>query len=95
MPNCFKSVSPTSIYLVLTSDKRKICNINVIETGLLHFQLMLAATLEGSFLKKGPRIVTYRDYSKFNNIVFREMAGKELDSNSLMKQNFNIFDSNN
>ena len=37
-------------------------------------------------------IVTYRDYGKFNNIAFREMVRKGLNSNSSMKTNFNIFD---
>ena len=54
---------------------------------------MVATTLKGSFHKKGPSIITYREYSEFNNISFREMLGKELSSNSAMKQNFNIFDS--
>ena len=46
-----------------------------------------------NFLKLNSRIITYRDYSKFNNISFSEMVGKELSLNSAMKQNFNIFDS--
>ena len=50
----------------------------MIETELSDFHAMVAATLEGSFHKKGPRIVTYRDYSKFNNFIFREMVRKEL-----------------
>ena len=54
---------------------------------------MVVTTLKGSFHKKGPRIITYRDYSKFDNHVFREKVGEELNSKPLMKQNFNIFDS--
>ena len=46
VPTCFKSDSPTSIDLVLTSDKRKICNINVIETRLSDFHAMVATTLK-------------------------------------------------
>ena len=91
VPPCVKSNSPTCIDLALSSDKRKICKINAIETRLSDFHAMVETTLKGSFHKKGPKTVTYRDYSKFNSIVFREMVGKELDSNSLMKQIFNIF----
>ena len=93
VPTCFKSDNPTCIELVLTIDKRKISYINVIETGLSDFHAMVATTLKGSFHKNGPRIITYRDYSKVNNIAFREMVGKELNSNSSMKQDFSIFDS--
>ena len=85
VPTCFKSNSPTCIDLVLTSDKRKICNIKVIETELSDFHVMVTTTLIGSFYKKGPRIIAYRDYSKFNNISFREMARKELNSKSARK----------
>ena len=93
VPTCFKSDSPTCIYLILTSDKRKLSNIRAIETGLSDFHAMVVTTLKGSFHKKGPRIITYRDYSKFDNHVFREKVGEELNSKPLMKQNFNIFDS--
>ena len=93
VPTCFKSDSPTCIDLILTSDKRKLANIRAIETGLSDFHAMVVTTLKGSFHKKGPRIITYRDYSKFDNHVFREKVGEELNSKPLMKQNFNIFDS--
>ena len=43
--------------------------------------------------KKGTRIITYRDYSKFKNITFREMVGKELSSNSSRKEDFSVFNS--
>ena len=54
---------------------------------------MVATTVKGNFHRKGPRIVAYREYSKFNNIAFREMVGKELNSNSSMKQDFSVFNS--
>ena len=93
VPTCFKSDSPACIDLMLTSDKRKLANIRAMETGLSDFHAMVVTTLKGSFHKKGPRIITYRDYSKFDNHVFREKVGEELNSKPLMKQNFNIFDS--
>ena len=93
VPTCFKFDNPTCIDLILTSDKRKISSINVIETELSYFHAMVATTLKGSFHKNGPRKITYRDYSKFDSIAFREVVGKELNSNSLMKQDSTIFDS--
>ena len=54
---------------------------------------MVVITLKGSFHRKGPRIITYRDYSKFDNHACREKVGEELNSKPLMKQDFNTFDS--
>ena len=93
VPTCFKSDSPTCIDLILTSDKRKLANTNAIETGLSDFHAMVVTTLKGSFHKKGPRIITYRDYSKFDNHTFREKVGEELNSKPLMTEDFNTFDS--
>ena len=93
VPTCFKFDSPTCIDLILTSDKRKLANIRAIEAGLSDFHAMVVTTLKGSFHKKGPRIITYRDYSKFDNHAFREKVGKELNSKPLMKKDFNTFDS--
>ena len=93
VPTCFKSDSPTCIDLILTSDKRKLANIKAIETGLSDFHAMVVTTLKGSFHKKGPRIITYRDYSKFDNHTFREKVGEEFNSKPLMTEDFNTFDS--
>ena len=32
---------------------------------------MIATVLKGRYLKRGPKIVTYRDYSRFSSIDFR------------------------
>ena len=54
---------------------------------------MVVSTLKGSFHKRGPRIITYRDYNKFDNHSFREKVGEELSSKPLLKKDFNTFDS--
>ena len=93
VPTCFKSDSPTCIDLILPSDKKKLVNISAIETGLSDFHAMVVTKLKGSFHKRGPRIITYRDYSKFDNHTFREKVGEELNSKPLMKKDFKTFDS--
>ena len=90
---CFKSDGPTYIDLILTSDKKKLANIRAVETGLSDFHAMVVTTLKGSFHKRGPRIITYRDCSKFDNHSFREKVGEELSLKPLMKEDFNTFDS--
>ena len=84
-PTCFKSDSPTCIVLILTSDTTRLKNTTTIETGLSDFHVMIATTLKGSFRK---RIITYRDYNKFNNSVFRAELQEELNSNSDGNQDF-------
>ena len=39
--------------------------------GLSDFQLLIVTVLKGGDIKRGPRIIKYSDYSKFNVIYFR------------------------
>ena len=72
VPTYFKFDSPTCTDLILTSDKKKLANIRAVETGLSDFHAMVVTTLKGSYHKRGPKIITYRDHSKFDNHSFRE-----------------------
>ena len=54
---------------------------------------MAATVLRGNFRKKGPRVVTYRDYSGFDNFSFREEVAEELSSNLLKMLAFTLFKS--
>ena len=92
-PTCFKSVSTTCIDLILTSDSGKFSNVRTIETGLSDFHAMVSTVLRGSFRKKGPRIVTYRDYSGFDNFSFREEVAEALRSNLLKVLDLSLFNS--
>ena len=76
-PTCFKSDSPTCIDLILTSDTSRLTNTATIETGLSDFHIMIATALKGGFHKRGPKVVTYRDYNKFRNSAFTaELMGE-------------------
>ena len=92
-PTHFKSVNTTCIDLILTSDSGKFSNIRTIETGLSDFHVMVATVLRGSFRKKGHRIVTYRDYSRFDDFSFREEVAEEPSSNPLKMPDFSFFGS--
>ena len=67
-PTCFKSGNPRSIDLILTDRKSSFRNTVAIETGLSDFHAMIVTLLKGGFVKRGPRIITYRDYSKFSAV---------------------------
>ena len=92
-PTCSKSVNPTCIDLILTNDSRKFSNTRTIETGLSDFHAMVATVLRSSSCKKGPRIVTYRNYSGFDNFSFREEVAEELSSDPLKMLDFSLFNS--
>ena len=51
MVTCFKFNCPTYIDLVLASDKGKLSNIKVIETGLLEYHAKVVTSLKYSFHK--------------------------------------------
>ena len=89
-PTCYKSVdNPSSIDMFLTNKASGFQNTTTIEVGLSDFHLMILTVLKSGFVKKGPRIVTYRDYSKFDPIKFRS----DLQSN-LAKDNeeYSVFE---
>ena len=89
-PTCYKSVdNPSSIDMFLTNKASGFQNTTTIEVGLSDFHLMIQTVLKSGFVKKGPRIVTYRDYSKFDPIKFRS----DLQSN-LAKDNeeYSVFE---
>ena len=66
---CFKSdTNPRTIDLILTN----------IETGLSDFHLMVSTVLKSGFVKRGPKIINYRDYSKFDDVKFRSDLREEL-----------------
>ena len=53
-----------------------------IDTGLSDFHCIIATVVKGGFVKRGPKIINYRDYRKINIDSFR----KDL-KDSLLRQN--------
>ena len=79
IPTCYKSADNTSaIDMFLTNKTSGFQNTTTIEVGLSDFHLMILTVLKSGFVKKGPRIVTYRDYSKFDPIKFRNDLKRNL-----------------
>ena len=71
-PTCFKSGNPTSIELNLTNRPSSFQNFCTIETDLSDFHSTIVTILKGGFMKRGPRIVLYRNYSKFDKNNLRQ-----------------------
>ena len=70
-PTCHKSDSPRCIDLILTNCKSHFQNTTNVETGLSDFHVMILSILKGDFIKRGPKIITYRDYKQFDIPSFR------------------------
>ena len=92
-PACFKSDRPKTIDLVLTNRTSNFQNTTSIETGLSDFHCMITTVVKGGFIKRGPKIINYRKYRKFDINRFR----KDL-RDSLLRQyqeasnNYDVFD---
>ena len=70
-PTCLKSSdNPKTIDLILTNKKRSFAWPSNVETGVSDFHVMMFTVLKSGFLKKGPKTVYYRGFSKYYNKVF-------------------------
>ena len=70
-PIFFKSDNPRCLDLILTNRNRSFQSTVVRETGLSDFDAMIFTVLKGGYVKRGPKIITYRDYSRFGTVDFR------------------------
>ena len=93
-PTCYKSAdNPSSIDMFLTNKTSGFQNTTTIEVGLSDFHLMILTVLKSGFVKRGPRIVTYRDYSKFDPIKFRSDLKSNLAKSSEAYSEYENFNS--
>ena len=58
--------------MILTNRISNFQNTVSIETGLSDFRCMIATVVKGGFIKRGPKIINYRDYRKFDIDRFRK-----------------------
>ena len=91
---CHKSDSSTWIDLILTNRSRSFKNTQTIETGLSDFHEMIVTVFRSGFVKKGPKLILYRDYKNFDVQAFRiEFTGRqsEVASDQGLIENYAIF----
>ena len=72
VPTCFKLVKAHCIDLILTNNVKRFKDARSVETGLSDFHSMIVTVVKSSFIKIGRRIITYRDYRKFDPLRFKE-----------------------
>ena len=71
-PTCYKNPANRScIDLILTNSSGSFQNSSVVETDLSDFYRMIGTVLKTAFQRLPPKIRNYRDYSNFDNGMFR------------------------
>ena len=81
-PTCFKiPEKPSCIDLILTSKPKSFESTCVIETGLSDFQRMIVSVLKMRFQKLPPRVMSYRDFSNYDNANFINSLNEVLYEN--------------
>ena len=93
-PTCHKSDSSTCIDLILTNRSRSFKNTKTIETGLSDFHEMIVTVFRSGFVRKGPKLILYRDYKKFDVQALRiELAVRlsEVGSDQGLIENYGVF----
>ena len=96
-PPCYKNhENPTCVDLILTNRPGYFQHSNVFETDISDFHLLITTQLKMGFQKKLPKIITYRDYKKFDNAKFRDdvknFAFDQFDVSNFKETILNIFD---
>ena len=91
VPICFKSDNPKCIDLILTNNHHSFQNSGGMETGFSDFHSMIVTILKGGFVKRGPKIIMYRDYKKFDVNTFRLAFKESLNEINTRGTNFSEF----
>ena len=76
---CYKNPeNPSRIDLFLMNSPNSFQNSGVVETGLSDFHRMIVTVMKTSFQRLPPKIRHYRDYSNYDNNMFRVSLFNEL-----------------
>ena len=90
-PTCFKSKKPRWIDLILTNRKHNSQNTTTTDPEVSDFLAMIVSMLKGGFNKRGPRIITYREYSAYRTVDFRSDLIANIRSVSSDHGNYGAF----
>ena len=76
---CFKSLdNPSCIDLFLTNSPQSFQNTTTVSTGLSDFHKMIVTVMKTTFPKAKPKVLLYRDFSKFIENNFRRELKEKL-----------------
>ena len=78
-PTCFKNTyNPSCINLFLTNFPLRFQNTGTIETGISDFHKMVITVMKVFYKKQKPKIIQYRSYKNFDNLVFQRELNSKL-----------------
>lgn len=81
-PTCFKnSENPTCIDLFVTNCSGSFQKTTTVSTGLSDFHKMIVTVLKTTFPKVKPKLVSYRNFSKYEAHEFEDNLRANLESN--------------
>ena len=73
-PTCFKNPqNPSSIDVMLTNRPKSFLRTITVETGISDHHIMTVTVLRSHIIKQAPTCIIYRDYKKFDPLVFNNM----------------------
>ena len=79
---CFKNVEkPSCVDLILTNRPKSFQSTCAIETGLSDFHRMTVSVLKMHFRKLPPKVITYRNFSNYDNANFINSLNDVLNEN--------------
>ena len=91
-PKCFKNPeNPKTIDLILTNRPMSFCSSDTLETGLSDFHKLSVTVLKTFSKKQSPKVISYRNYKKFSNDLFRTDLFNEISSNGILERDLNGF----
>ena len=89
---CYKNPeNPSCIDLFLTNSPNSFQNSGVVETGLSDFYKMIVTVMKTPFQMLPPKIRHYRDYSNYDNNMFRVSLFSELSKLNIEATDLNKF----
>ena len=90
-PTCFMSAeNPSCIDLFITNSYRSFQKTTTVSTGLSDFHKMVVTVLKTTFPKADPKIITYRDSSKFSLADFENDL--KINLGKIEQGNYDKFD---
>ena len=84
---CFKGQAKC-YDLILTNCKYNFQNTIALNTGFSDFHKMTVTVLKAEYVKADPIQINYRNYKKFNLILFQGVLRKRLDEDSQSNKSF-------
>ena len=86
---CFKSEgNPRNFDLILTNISRCFYDTLTTKTGISDLHLMVSTVLYSEFKKRVPKLIHYRDHSKFDPSIFRSDLREERSKYHIDRRTF-------